>query len=406
MDVFAKCGQAPIGSDPWASGFGAHHRVLQSGPGAEVVVDGRRMLMLGGTDYLGLGADARVKRAAAEAVERWGTGTAGSVLDGTLDLQLQLEQRLAGFLHRDAALVYGSGYLAALGAISTLARPGDAVVVDRRAHAGIVDGCRLSGAEVKRFRHDDPADLERALESCGGAATLVVVEGIDPPSGEVALLPRIVQACRGRDARILVDDAHGVGVWGPRGRGTLEHLGVEGEVDVILGSTGTALAGPGGFAAASRAVVDHLRHSRANRPFLHAPGPPPAALAASLAALNALEAEPALRARLWSVAGRVHRALGSLGFEVGPTPSPIVPVQVGSLARAREAWTALTAEGLFVNVVLPPAVPAGGCFLRLSLSAALGDSHVDRLLDALERTSTRLGLAGRARGLAAARRAG
>ena len=406
MDAFAKCGVRPSGSEAQASALGAHHRVLQSGPGAEVVVDGRRMVMLGGSDFLGLAAEPQVRCAAAEAVVLWGPGGAGSPLDGALGLQRELERRLAGFLQREAALVYGSGYLAAMGVVSTLARGGEVVVVDRPANAGILDGCRLSGAEVRRFRRDVPGDLERVLDSCAGAGALVVVEGTHPLHGELAPLPRIVQACRGHGVRVVVDDAQGVGVLGPHGRGAAEQLGVEDEVDVIVGATGAAIAGPGGFVAASRSVVEHLRHARADRPFLFAPSPPPAALAAALASLDLVETEPGLRARLWNVALRVHRALGELGFELAAEPSPVVALPVGTVERALEAWRALDAEGLYVNVVLPPAVPARGCLIRLALSASLTEAHVERLVGALARTGPRLGLLGPAAGRAAARSAG
>lgn len=407
MDVFAKCSQHPIGRELQVSGFGAHHRVLQSAPNAEVVVDGRRMLMLGSNNYLGLASHPRVKRAAMEAVERWGAGTTGSrVLDGTLDLHLEVERRLARFLLRDDAIFYTSGYMASLGVISSLAQQGDVVVVDRHAHPSILDACRLSTAEVKRFLHSDVGDLERVLETCGDAGTLVAIDGVYSMEGDIAPLPRILRACRQHGARLLLDDAHGLGILGRNGRGTAEHFGLEDEVDVVLGSAGKALAGLGGFAAADQRVIDFLRHSQSNRPFLFATSPPAAALAAVQAALQVVEEEPAIRARLWSVTDRVLRGVREMGFDTGASPTPIVPVRVGAVERTFELWKALTAEGLFVNVVLPPAVPAGACLIRMTLSASLTDDQVDRVLGALERTGTRLGIIGGARGVAPARKAG
>ncbi len=406
MDVFAKCSQVPIGKELEASGFGAHRRVLQSGPGAEVVVDGRAMLMLGSGDYLGLAGDARVKRAAAGALELWGTSSAGCALEATFDLQPELERSLARFLGRDGAVVYGSGYLAGLGVISTLAGPGDVLVIERRAHASILDGSALSGAEVKRFRHDEPGDLERVMDGCGEAGTLVVVEGVHGLEGDVAPLPRIVRACRDRGARLVLDDTHGMGVLGRGGRGTAEHFDLEDEVDVVMGSTGAALAGPGGFAAAGRTVIDFLRDTRSNRPLLFASSPSPAALAAVQAALGIAEAEPGLRSRLWTITERVHRALRGMGLDAGPSRTPIVALPAEPLERACELWRALTAEGLFVHAVLPPAVPSSRCRIRITLTASLADGQVDRLLAILEERSTRSGGAGGAPGVAAARKAG
>jgi 8-amino-7-oxononanoate synthase len=407
MDLFDKCDLLPFGKQLQQSGFDAYYRVLQSAPDTEVVVYGRRMIMLGSNNYLGLASDPRVKRAATDAIERWGTGTTGSrVLNGTLDLHLELERRLARFLEREDAIFYTSGYMTNLGVISSLAQKGDVVIVDRRAHASIVDACKLSGAEVRRFRHSDVGDLERVLASCGDAAVLVAIDGVYSMEGDVAPLPRIVRACREHGARLLMDDAHGLGVLGRHGRGTAEHFDLADEVDVIVGTTSKALPGLGGFAAADQRVVDFLRYSQVNRPFLFATSPPPAALAAVQAALEIVEREPALRTRLWTITHRVHRALTGMGFDTGASQTPIVPVRVGSVERTFAMWKALTEEGLFVNAVLPPAVHAGGCLIRMTFTASLADAQVDRVLDALERVGTRLGVIRADERVAEQRRAG
>lgn len=406
MDMFSKCDQLPFGKQLQASGFDAYYRVLQSAPDTEVLVEGRRLIMLGSNNYLGLANDPRVKRAAAEAVERWGAGTTGSrVLNGTLDLHVGLERRLARFLRRDDAIMFTSGYMTNLGVISSLAQRGDVVVVDRRAHASILDACRLSAAEVRRFRHSDVDDLERVLDGCGDAATLVAIDGVYSMEGDIAPLPRILRACREHGARLLMDDAHGLGVLGRTGRGTAEHFDLEDEVDVIVGTTSKALPGLGGFAAADQRVIDFLRYSQIDRPFLFATSGPPAALAAVRAALEIIGDDPALRDRLWAITQRVRRSLRGVGFDVGTSQTPIVPILVGSVERTFEMWKALTAEGLFVNVVLPPAVPAGACLIRMTLTAALTDEQVDRTLGALERAGTRLGIIS-APVVAAARKAG
>lgn len=410
MDVFAKCSQVPVARQMKDQGFDAFYRVLQSAPDAEVVVEGRRLVMLGSNNYLGLANDPRVKQAAAEATATWGAGTTGSrCLNGTLDLHAQLEARLARFFRRDEAIFFTAGYMANLGVISGLAQKGDFVIVDRRAHASILDGCRLSTADVRRFRHNDPNDLARVLAGCGDAGKLVVVDGVYSMEGDIAPLPAIVRACRDHGARLVLDDAHGLGVLGREGRGTAEHFHLEDEVDVIVGTTSKTLPGVGGFAVADRQVVEYLRYGPHNRPFIFAASPPAGVLAAVTTALRILEEEPALRRHLWKLTRRARTGLTAMGYDTGASETPIIPVVAGSLERTFEMWKGLTAEGLFVNVVLPPAVPAGGCLIRMTLTASLTDAHLDRILDAFQRVGTRLGVipgAPRASDVAEARRAG
>ncbi len=393
MDVFEKCSDLHPAVELMNAGFQAFFRVQQSQPDAEVVVDGRRMIMLGSNNYLGLAADPRVKRAAIEAIEKWGAGTTGSrLLNGTLELHGDLEKRLARFLRRDAAIFFTSGYMANVGAISSLAARGEFVIIDRHAHASIVDGARLSYAEVRRFRHNDVRDLERVLESCGDAGKLVAVDGVYSMDGEIAPLPRIIEACRKYGARLLVDDAHGFGVLGRGGRGTAEHFGLEGEVDVIVGTTSKSLPAVGGFAAGDQPVIDYLRYGTTNRPFVFAASPPPAVVAAVRAALAILEEEPMLRRKLETTTRRVLHALRGMGFDVGRSQTPIVPITVGSIERTFDMWKRLNEEGVFVNVVLPPAVPAGGCLIRMTLTASHTDEQIDRVLAALEHIGAELGI--------------
>jgi 8-amino-7-oxononanoate synthase len=391
MDVFAKCAHVGPVQDLIDSGFHAYYRELQSGADAETTFDGRRMIMLGSNNYLGLASHPRVKAAAVRAVETYGAGTTGSrCLNGTLDIHADLERRLARFFGREEAIYYTSGYMTNLGVISGLAQRGDVIVVDRRAHASILDAARLSEAEVKRFRHNDMKDLERVLRSCGDAGTLVAVDGVYSMDGDIAPLPRIVELCRAHGARLVVDDAHGLGVLGKNGRGTPEHFGVEDGVDVIVGTTSKSLPGMGGFAVAERQVIHYLRYT--SRPFIFATSPAPAAVAAVREALDVLEQEPALRRRLWATTRRVLHALQGMGFDTGGSQTPIVPVTIGSVERTFEVWKALSEEGIFVNAVLPPAVPTGSCIIRMTFMATHTDEHVDRVLDALERVGARLGI--------------
>ena len=336
-----------------------------------------------------------MKKAAAEASLTWGAGTTGSrCLNGTLDLHTELERKLARFFHRDAAIFFTSGYMANLGVISALAQRGEFIIVDRRAHASILDACRLSTAEVKRFRHNDPRDLERVLESCGDAGKLVAIDGVYSMEGDIAPLPRIVEACRKHGARLVLDDAHGLGVLGRNGRGTAEHFDLEDQVDVIVGTTSKSLPAVGGFAVASQQVIDFLRYGQGNRPFIFAASPPAGSIAAVTTALSILEQEPERRSRLWDITRRVSQSLRSLGFDVGPSPDAHASILVGSLERTFAMWKGLTEEGLFINVVLPPAVPAGGCLIRMTFTASLTDAHVDHVLGALERVGRRLGMIG------------
>jgi 8-amino-7-oxononanoate synthase len=407
MDVFAKCSQVPVARQMKDEGFDAFYRVLQSATDAEVTVEGRRLIMLGSNNYLGLANDERVKQAAAEATATWGAGTTGSrCLNGTLDLHTQLERRLAHFFGRDDAMFFTTGYMANLGVIAGLAQRGDFVIVDRRAHASILDGCRLSTAEVRRFRHSDAKDLDRVLEGCGDAGKLVVVDGVYSMEGDIAPLPRIVEACRKHGARLVVDDAHGLGVLGKRGRGTAEHFHLEDEVDVIVGTTSKTLPGVGGFAVADRQVIEYLRYGGQNRPFIFAASPPAGVLAAVSTALRILEEEPGRRRHLWRLTRRAHTELSAMGYDTGGSETPIIPVVAGTLERTFEMWKGLTEEGLFVNVVLPPAVPAGGCLIRMTFTASLTDEHLDRILDALQRVGTRLGIIPGSPRVAEVRRAG
>jgi len=393
MDVFEKCLRPHPMQWLVDQGFHAFLRELQSGPDAEVRCGGRDLLMFGSNNYLGLATHPRVKQAAVEATLRYGTGTTGSrLLNGTLDLHVELERRLARFLRREAALFFTSGYMANLGVISALAQRGDFVIVDRHAHASIVDGARLSFAEVRRFRHENPRDLERVLQSCGDAGKLVAVDGVYSMGGEIARLPRLVALCRAYGARLVLDDAHGLGVLGRDGRGTAEHFQLEEQVDLVVGTTSKSLPAVGGFAAGDEPVIRFLRESQANRPFTFAASAPPAAVAAVRAALEILERQPALRRRLWDHTRRVQRALRAMGFDLGRTQTPIVPVVAGSVERTVAMWKLLTDEGLFVNVVLPPAVTPGACIIRLTLTAGHTPEQIDRLLGALERAGHQLGI--------------
>ena len=366
-----------------------------SGPAGPVVtMEGAERVMLGSNNYLGLTGDERVKGGAMEALERYGTGLTGSrFLNGTIDLHLRLEEELAEWMGAEAVLVFTTGHQANLGALGTILAPGDTVIADSGDHASILDGCILSRAKLRAFRHNRLDKLERTLERAvgDGGGILVVVDGVFSMEGDVAPLPQIVELCRRFGARLMVDEAHAVGVLGARGAGTAELLAVEDEVDLRMGTFSKSLASCGGFIAGPAEVIDFLRVSA--RPFLFTASAVPAAVGAALAATRICRSAegPELFARVLDNARYLHRGLHDLGFHVvEPTTlpdgetvvTPIVPVLVGDDWKAALLWRALYDAGVYVNVAIHPAVPPGGALLRTSVMANHETAMLDRALEA------------------------
>lgn len=392
-DLFARCQGDGLWDELRRAGYYAWFQRIDSASGPEVVVDGRRLVMMGSNNYLGLTTHPRVVRAAVEATARCGTGSAGSrFLNGNLALNEQLERRLALFHRREAAQVFNTGYLTNLGAISGLCGKGDAAVIDRLAHASLLDACRLAQAEVRRFRHNDLDHLDRVLRDLGPRPKLVAVDGVYSMDGDLAPLPELIEVCRRRGARLLVDDAHGLGVLGQDGRGVAEHFGVEQEVDLIVGTLSKAAASVGGYVAGDARVIEFVRHN--SRPLMFTASTPPACLAAALEAIDVILDEPGLRRRLWAATRRLLQGLRELGYDTGASCTPIVPVQVGAPETTIRLWRMLLEDGIFANPVLPPAVPQGRCIMRLSLMATHTDEHVERTLRSFARAGRILGLIG------------
>jgi 8-amino-7-oxononanoate synthase len=390
-DLFARARAFTAPAEVKAADLYPYFRTIESGMDAEVVTGGRSVVMLGSNNYLGLASHPRLRRAAAAAVEKYGVGLSGSrLLNGTLDLHVKLERKLALFHRRQAALVFSVGYLANLGVLSGLCGRGDVVVLDKLVHASMVDACRLAGVDVRRFRHNDPSHLDRVLSSEGGRPALVAVDGVYSMDGDVAPLPDLLAVCRRHRARLLVDDAHGLGVLGKTGRGTAEHFDLEQEVDLVVGTLSKATGGQGGYVVGDEAVVDFIRHL--SRPLIFNASATPPAVAAALEALDVIADEPGLRARLWANTDRFLGGLKARGFDTGPTRTPIVPVQVGAQERTFLFWRQLREEGIFVNPVLPPAVPAGRCIVRATVIASHTEAQLDRALEAFERAGTAIGL--------------
>jgi 8-amino-7-oxononanoate synthase len=374
-----------------------YFRVLEGPAGPLVEMEGRERLMLGGNNYLGLTGDERVKAAARDALERYGTGMTGSrFMNGTLDLHLELERELADWMGTEDALVYTAGYLANVGAIATLLSPGDTVICDAGDHASILDAVSMSRARIRPYRHGRLDKLEQMLERAAddGGGVLVVVDGLFSMEGDLANLPEIVRLCRQHGARLMVDEAHGVGVLGARGTGACELFGVEDDVDLRMGTFSKSLASCGGFIAGPADVIDFLRIQ--SRSFMFTASAVPAAVGAALGALRVIRSDegPALFAKVLDNARYLHDGLRELGYRVmepsrlpdgSEQVTPIVPVLIGEDWDAVMLWRALYDAGVYVNVALYPAVQRGGALLRTSVSAGHEREHLDRALEAFER---------------------
>ena len=391
VDFFDKCKSFTTAKEIMAAGFYPYFRVMESAQDPEVIVGGKKMIMLGSNNYLGLTNHPKVKEAAIEAVRKYGSGCAGSrFLNGTLDIHVELEDKLAKFFRKDAALTFSTGYMTNLGIISSLAGKDDVVVIDKLDHASIIDACRLSFAEIKKFKHSDMNSLEFVLQECGDRGKLVVVDGVYSMEGDIAPLPDIVKVCKKYGARLMVDDAHGIGVLGETGRGTAEHFGLEKDVDVIMGTYSKSLASIGGFAVADEEVIHYMKHHA--RPLIFSASPPPASVAAVIAALDIIDEEPDRRERLWRHTNKMIKAFKQMGFDTGVAETPIIPLMMGEMERAFMMWKILGEEGVFVNPVVPPAVPQGRCMIRTSYMATHTDEMLDRVLGIVEKTGKKLGM--------------
>ena len=375
-----------------------YFRILKSQAGPVVDMEGRETIMLGSNNYLGLTTDPRVKQAARDALEAYGTGVTGSrLLNGTTPLHLDLERELAEWMGTEDAIVFTTGYQSNLGAISAILDPGDTVICDSGDHASILDGCKLSGARLRPFRHNRMDKLESMLErsTAERSPTLVVVDGVFSMEGDVCDLPPIVDLCKRFGARLMVDEAHGVGVLGSRGAGACELFGLENEVDLRMGTFSKSLASCGGFVAGTEEVIEYMRI--ASRAFIFSASAVPAAVGAALGALRIIRSEgPDLFERLLGNAAYLRQGLRDLGLKVvepGTLPdgteatTPVVPVMVGEDWQAVLLWKALFDAGLYTNVALHPAVPPGGALLRTSLMATHERDHLDRALGIFDRVT-------------------
>src|SRR5512136_422786 len=392
MDVFEKCSKIFEQSEGLRKrGYYFFFRKLESPQDAEVIVNGKRVIMVGSNNYLGLTNHPRVKEAAIQAIEKYGCGCAGSrFLNGNLEMHEELEIKLARFFRKEAALVFATGYQTNLGSISALLGRTDVAIIDKYDHASIIDGCRLSFGQVKKYRHNDMKDLERVLEATKDKGKLIIVDGIFSMEGDIADLPNIVKLAKAYGARVMVDDAHSIGVLGAGGRGTAEHFGLEDQVDLIMGTYSKSLAAIGGFVAGSREVIDFIKHI--GRSMIFSASLPPPLVASVSVALDIIEEQPQLREQLWKNTHKMLKSYKALGYDTGISETPVIPIIIRDSMKVYAMCKLLFENGVFVNPVVSPAVPPGRELLRTSYMATHTEGQLNRVLEAFQKVGKEMGL--------------
>lgn len=390
-DVFAKARQFTRLREVQAMGLYPYFVPVHASGSTEVIINGKRGVMVGSNNYLGLSHDPRVVAAAQEAIANYGTACTGSrFLNGNTELHERIEMRLAKLTGKEAALVFSTGFQTNLGVISALVGREDAVFIDKLDHASVVDGCRLAAGDTVRFRHGDLDELEAKLRQSRMRGKLIVVDGVFSMEGDIVDLPRLVELRERYGARLAVDDAHAIGVLGATGAGTAEHFGLTEHVDLIIGTFSKSFASIGGFVAGEQVVIDYLKHHA--RALIFSASMPPSACAAVLASIDILEQEPERRLAVWKNAARMQEGLQSLGYDTCGSETPIVPVVIGDDLLTFEFWRQLYDNGVFANAVVAPAVPAHAARIRTSYSATHTPEQLDFVLDAFARVGKGLGV--------------
>ncbi len=390
--LFEKCRNYTKAREVQAMGLYPYFTPIHESEDTVVKVDGKSKVMMGSNNYLGLTHHPKVLEAAEAALHKYGSGCTGSrFLNGTLDLHEKLEVALAEFFGKESCLVFSTGYQANLGLVSGLVGRGETVVLDKLDHASIVDGAKLSHGEVVRFNHGDLIGLDRKLGQLGsGKGALIVVDGVFSMEGDIADLPKLIPIAHKHGAALAVDDAHSVGVLGPTGAGTAEHFGLADQTDLIVGTFSKSLASIGGFVAGDEFVIHYLKHH--SRPLIFTAALPASNTAGVLAALEILRSEPERRACLWENTRQLQEGLRGLGYDIGPTETPIVPVLIGPLEKTFVFWRKLFDAGVFTNPVVPPAVPPSQCRLRTSVMATHTAEQIDFALEAFSHIGRALGV--------------
>lgn len=385
MDIFDKCYEPSLAKQVREQGIYPYFHALQSRQDKEVVMEGKRRIMLGSNNYLGLTTQPEVIEAGVKALEKYGTGCSGSrFLNGTLQMHLELEEELAQFLNKEAAMTFSTGFQSNLGIISAIAKHGDYILNDKENHASIYDACRLSYAKTLSYRHNDMGELERILKQIEGkGGILIVTDGVFSMSGDIANLPEIVRLARKYGARVMVDDAHGLGVLGEGGRGTANHFGLDDEVDIYMGTFSKSLASLGGYMAARAEVVDYVKH--ASRPFIFSASIPPSSCAVALAALRYLKAHPEIVSRLRSLSDYARRGYKAKEIRIIEASTPIIPIYTYEVENTIRKAHDIYEDGVYLNPVLPPATPPGECLLRTSYMATLTEPLLDEAIEIIAR---------------------
>ncbi len=391
MDIFEKCYNYTYARQYMAMGYYPYFIPMQGNEGSEAIFQGRRLIMCGSNNYLGLTTHPKVREAAIEAINCYGTSCTGSrFLNGTLELHEQLEKELAAWVGKQAALVFSTGMQVNLGTISSLVGRKDVVILDRDDHASIVDGARLGWGKVKRFQHNDIEDLGRVLASVeDNSGKLVVVDGLFSMEGDIAPLPDIARVCKQYGARLMVDDAHALGVLGG-GRGTAAHFGLGPEVDLIMGTFSKSLASVGGYIAGDDDIIHYIKHHA--RSLIFSASIPPANAATALAALRVMQEEPERVTRVNEIGDFMRKSYHELGFNTGNSQTPVIPIFIGDDLRCAVIWKAMFEAGVYVNMVVSPAVPEGKQLLRTSYMAIHTDEQLERVLATFSQVGKQVGI--------------
>ncbi|MBS3741326.1 MAG: pyridoxal phosphate-dependent aminotransferase family protein [Candidatus Cloacimonetes bacterium] len=391
MSLYEKCKKFTQAKEIEKKGFYPYFRVISSEQDTEVIVNGEKTLMLGSNSYLGLTNHPKVKEAAEKAINKYGSGCAGSrFLNGTLDIHIKLEEKLAELVNKETAIAYPTGFQANLGLIGTFVGRGEYIITDKLDHASILDGARLSYGKMLRFTHNDMEDLERVLQKVEDKNKLIVVDGVFSMEGDIANLPKIVELADKYNAEVMVDDAHSLGVLGKNGAGTSDHFGVTEDIDVIMGTFSKSLASVGGFIAGNELLMHYIKHF--SRPLIFSASLPPASAASVMAALEIMESEPDRIERLWANTKKMQDGFSDMGYDIGTSETPIIPLHVGDMMVAFKMWKMLSEENIFINPVIPPAVPPADCLIRTSFMATHTDKQLDIALNKFEEIGKRLNI--------------
>ncbi|TET74787.1 MAG: aminotransferase class I/II-fold pyridoxal phosphate-dependent enzyme [Candidatus Aminicenantes bacterium] len=392
MGIFDKCYNFTRADEIMELDMYPYFTPIQEVNGNKVKVEGKEMIMVGSNNYLGLINHPRVMKAAQEAIDRYGVATCGSrFLNGTLDIHVELERRLAKFMKKEAALAFSTGFQTNQGIISTIVGKGESVITDRMVHASIIDACRLSFGNIHKFKHNNMVDLERILSSLDKEkGKMIIVDGVFSMEGDLANLPDIVDLARKYNAMVMVDDAHGIGVMGKNGRGTAEHFGVEDDVDIVMGTFSKSFASLGGFVAGKKKVISYIKHFA--RSLIFSASITPASVATVLATLDIIETEPQRRERLWQITEKMKSGFQAMGYNTGETETPIIPVIIGDDDMTFMMWKFLREEEIFTNPIINPAVPKGQALIRTSYSATHKEEELDAVLRGFEKCGKILGI--------------